>query len=234
MLNSDELQQLYARTSEKTLATWATQPGIGNIREQAFYDPNKLAITSGIQPALTEPLNLLLHELHELAGNDSYADVMPFSGLHFTFFAITMPLYQQRDSAILDPFLLAAFKEHAKNLTVTISDLQLVALPNQLLIAGTPDVKSLVAKEAFARQLLDSPWREKLRERHGDIPLPPPFWHSTLLRYQADFLPARFRDYFLTRQTRHYGAVSAKADLALTNYNWTEVLVCTGGGTGIR
>lgn len=226
MLNIDELQQLYARTSEKTLASWAKQPCIGKVREEAFYEPNKLAITSGIQPALTEPLSLLLQELHELAGNDSHADVMPFNGLHFTFFAITMPLYQQRDIAVLDPFLLAAFKEHAKDLTVTISNLRLVALPNQLLIAGTPDVKSLAAKEAFANQLVDSPWREKLRERHGDIPLQPPFWHSTLLRYQAEFLPARFRDYFHTRQQFNYGEVSAQASLAFTNYNWTEVYGC--------
>lgn len=226
MLNIDELQQLYARTSEKTLAMWATQPDMGRIREEAFYEPHKLAITSGIQPALTEPLKLLLHELHELAQNDALADVMPFNGLHFTFFAITMPLYQPSDIAKLDPFLLTAFKEHAKDLTVSISNLRLVALPNQLLIAGTPDVKSLAAKEAFASQLLDSPWREKLRERHGDIPLPPPFWHSTLLRYQADFLPARFRDYFHTQQSRIYGEVSAQAQLAFTNYNWTEVYGC--------
>ncbi|TNV22722.1 hypothetical protein FH968_01335 [Buttiauxella sp. B2] len=226
MLNSEELEQLYACTSEKTLATWAMQPGIRRIREEAFYEPHKLAITSGIQPALTEPLRQLLQELHELVGNDSLADVMPFNGLHFTFFAITMPLYQQSDIAALDPFLLAAFTEHAKNLTVVISHLRLVALPNQLLIAGIPDIKNQIAKEAFAHQLLDSPWSEKLRERHGDIPLPPPFWHSTLLRYQADFLPTRFRDYFHTRQSFNYGDVSAQTQLAFTNYNWTQVYGC--------
>jgi hypothetical protein len=226
LLNSDELQQLYGRTSEKTLANWATHVGIGRTRKEAFYEPHKLAITSGIQPVLTDPLHELLQELHELVQNDPLVDVMPFNGLHFTFFAITMPLYQPHDIASPDPFLLDAFAEHAKNLRVTIRNLRLVALPNQLLIAGIPDVKSQVAKEAFAQQLLDSPWHEKLRERHGDIPLPPPFWHSTLLRYQADFLPARFRDYFRTRQLRNYGDVSAQAQLAFTNYNWTEVYGC--------
>jgi hypothetical protein len=221
--NSEELQQLYTRTSEKTLTKWAMHPGIGRVREAAFYEPHKLAITSGIQPALTPPLRQLLHELHELAHNDPLADVMPYSGLHFTFFAITMPLYQCRDISMLDQQLPAIFAEHAQNLVATISNLRLVALPNQLLIAGTPDLDSQSAKAAFARQLLDSPWREKLRDRHGDIPLPPPFWHSTLLRYQAEFIPQHFRDYFLAHQSHHYGDVTAQVQLAFTNYNWTEV-----------
>lgn len=223
MSNSEELQQLYTRTSEKTLTKWAMHPSIGRVREAAFYEPHKLAITSGIQPALTPPLRQLLHELHELAHNDPLADVMPYSGLHFTFFAITMPLYQCRDISMLDQQLPAIFAEHAQNLVATISNLRLVALPNQLLIAGTPDLDSQSAKAAFARQLLDSPWREKLRDRHGDIPLPPPFWHSTLLRYQAEFIPQHFRDYFLAQQSHHYGDVTAQVQLAFTNYNWTEV-----------
>lgn len=223
MSNSEELQQFYTQTSEKTLAKWATHPDIGRVREEAFYEPHKLAITSGIQPALTPPLSQLLHELHELAHNDSLADVMPYSGLHFTFFAITMPLYQFRDISMLDQQLPAIFAEHAQNLVATISNLRLVALPNQLLIAGTPDVESQSAKATFAGQLLDSPWREKLLDRHGDIPLPPPFWHSTLLRYQSEFIPQHFRDYFLAHQSHHYGDVTAQVQLAFTNYNWTEV-----------
>lgn len=223
MSNSEELQQLYTRTSEKTLAKWAVHPDIGRVREEAFYEPHKLAMTSGIQPALTVPLSQLLRELHELAHNDPLADVMPYTGLHFTFFAITMPLYQRCDISMLDQQLSTIFAEHAENLVTTISNLRLVALPNQLLIAGTPDIKSQSAKAAFAHQLCDSPWREKLRERHGDISLPPPFWHSTLLRYQAEFIPQHFRAYFLAHQSQHYGDVTAQVQLALTNYNWTEV-----------
>ncbi|WMY76308.1 hypothetical protein RHD99_10445 [Buttiauxella selenatireducens] len=226
MLNSDDFPQLYRRTSEKTLEQWNAHSGIGQVRDEAFYDPHKLAITSGIQPALTPPLTQLLQELHQLAENDPRADVMPLSGLHFTFFAITMPQYLRSDIAAVDPELLSIFAEHAKNLTVSVRNLQLVALPNQLLIAGTPERNSLQAKEAFARRLIDSPWRDKLRERHGDIPLPPPFWHSTLVRYQAQFLPERFRNYFQARQAHHYGDVSAEVKLAFTNYNWTEVFSC--------
>lgn len=226
MFNPNELQMLYSMTSEKTLTKWAMHPGRGEIMQQAFYDQHKLAITSGIKPPLTAPLHDLLCEISELARGDPLADAMPLSGLHFTFFAITMPLYLRCDIAGIDPYLAAIFARQAKNLKVTISNLRLVALPNQLLIAGTPDVKSYEAKEGFARQLLDSPWRDKLRERHGDIPLPPPFWHSTLLRYQADFLPARFREYFMAHRTDNYGEVASAVRLAFTNYNWTEVYDC--------
>lgn len=229
MSNTEELQQLYTQTSENTLAKWAIHPGVGRVREEAFYEPNKLAITSGMQPALTPPLHQLLRELHELAHNDPLADVMPYTGLHFTFFAITMPLYQRRDISMLDQQLPTIFAEHANNLTASISNLRLVALPNQLLIAGIPDIESQSAKATFARQLLDSSWREKLRERHGDIPLPPPFWHSTLLRYQAQFIPRHFREYFLAHQSHHYGDVTAQVKLAFTNYNWTEVHSVSGG-----
>ncbi|WP_435927569.1 hypothetical protein [Dryocola sp. BD613] len=226
MFNPNELQTLYSSTSEKTLAKWAMHPERGQIMQQAFYNQHKLAITSGIKPPLTEPLHDLLCEISELARHDPLADTMPLAGLHFTFFAITMPVYQRSDLAGIDPWLLATFARLTKNHRVTISNLRLVALPNQLLLAGTPDAKSHAAKEAFARQLLDSPWRDKLRERHGDIPLPPPFWHSTILRYQADFLPARFRAYFMAHQADSYGDVSSALRLAFTNYNWTEIYDC--------
>ncbi len=226
MFNPNELQMLYSMTSEKTLAKWAIHPDCGEVMQQVFYDQHKLAITSGIKPPLTAPLHNLLCEISELALHDPLADVMPLSGLHFTFFAITMPIYQRADIADIDQYLLAIFARQAKNHRVTISNLRLVALPNQLLIAGTPDVKSYEAKEAFVRQLLDSPWRDKLCERHGDIPLPPPFWHSTLLRYQADFLPARYREYFMAHQGDNYGDISSAVRLAFTNYNWTEIYDC--------
>ena len=226
MFNPNGLQMLYSMTSEKTLAKWAIHPDRGEAMQQVFYDQHKLAITSGIKPPLTAPLHNLLCEISELALHDPLADVMPLSGLHFTFFAITMPIYQRADIADIDPYLLAIFARQAKNHRVTISNLRLVALPNQLLLAGTPDVKSYEAKEAFVRQLLDSPWRDKLCERHGDIPLPPPFWHSTLLRYQADFLPARYREYFMAHQGDNYGEVASAVRLAFTNYNWTEIYDC--------
>jgi hypothetical protein len=226
MFNPNELQQLYTHTSEKTLARWAAYPNRGKVLEQGFYDRQKLAITSGIKPSLTEPLHKLLSDIAGLAQDDPLADAMPLTGLHFTFFAVTMPIYQRCDIADIDANLSAIFAKNAKNHVVNISGLRLVALPNQLLIAGVPDEQSYTAKEAFARQLLASPWRDKVLTRHGDIPLPPPFWHSTILRYQAEFLPARFREYFRAHQAESYGDVASVVRLAFTNYNWTEVHDC--------
>lgn len=226
MFNPNALQQLYSTTSETTLARWAAHPNRGKVLEQGFYDRHKLAITSGIKPSLTQPLQNLLSEINGLVQGDALADAMPLTGLHFTFFAVTMPIYQKGDIDDIDPNLLAIFAKNAKKQIMKISDLRLVALPNQLLIAGVPDEESYAAKEAFARQLLASPWRDKVLTRHGDIPLPPLFWHSTILRYQAEFLPARFREYFRAHQAVNYGNVSSVVRLAFTNYNWTEVHDC--------
>jgi hypothetical protein len=58
--------------------------------------------------------------------------------------------------------------------------------------------------------------------RHANSPLPAPFWHSTLLRYNADFLPAELRQFFLERQDIDFGEIAGELTLAKINYNWTK------------
>ena len=57
--------------------------------------------------------------------------------------------------------------------------------------------------------------------RHNHSPLPAPFWHSTLLRYRAAFLPAKVRQFFIERQDHVFGEVAGEMSLARINYNWT-------------
>lgn len=78
-------------------------------------------------------------------------------------------------------------------LGITVRELRLVALPNQLLLAGIPDTLALRQRQAFCERLLTTDWQAALRLRHGNTPLPAPFWHTTLLRYQADCLPESLR-----------------------------------------
>ncbi|XZV66054.1 hypothetical protein M1D79_10630 [Enterobacter sp. SA24] len=124
--------------------------------------------------------------------------------------------------------LKSAFMDIAP-LTVTISDLRLVALPDQLLLAGTPDAVSLARRQHFADALLASPWKSALTQRYGNTPLPPPFWHSTLVRYEAARLPVRFRKYFEDQRASRFGGVSAPLTLALVNYNWSKKRVIETG-----
>lgn len=47
-MNSATLQNLYHAASEKTLAMWAKNAGIGEIKKESYYDPLKLALATGI------------------------------------------------------------------------------------------------------------------------------------------------------------------------------------------
>jgi hypothetical protein len=222
------LNALYDSTSSRTLAAWAQDPGTGATRSKPRYAKDKYALATGITPPLSPAISTLLQELHRLAAGDPLADVMPASALHFTFLAVTDALYDRPQPPQELASLKAAFMDIAP-LTMTISDLRLVALPDQLLLAGTPDAVSLARRQHFADALLASPWKEALTQRYGNTPLPPPFWHSTLVRYEAARLPVRFREFFEKERASPFGAVSAPLVLALVNYNWSEKSILATG-----
>lgn len=220
-MNSATLQNLYHAASEKTLAMWAKNAGIGEIKKESYYDPVKLALATGIQPAVPPAVSRLLDELKQLTGDDPLADTLPEQGLHFTFLPLTLPLYIEHAPL---PEKIAELRAlwsgfHAQN--IVIRDLRLVALPGQLLLAGIPDTPATDLRHAFCEKVLNSRWKEELLMRHTGSALPAPFWHTTLLRYGAAYLPAPLRQFFLARQTLNYGKVEGELMLAEVNYNWT-------------
>lgn len=224
-LSAAALSRLYTATSEKTLAAWQAAPDCGEPMRQAYYDPHKLALASGIQPALSSAVSALLAELALLTDGDERADIMPPAGLHFTFLPFTLPLYDdEHQPDDLAPLRALWQKWHRQPLN--IEALRLVALPSQLLLAGVADEKSIQARQALCEALLASPWRDKLMARHRNAPLPPLFWHTTLLRYRAQYLPLPIRHFFAQHQHQRYGAVEGTLTLAQVNYNWTRVLPC--------
>lgn len=87
------LQTRYRSANENTIALWAKNAGIGNIREENYYDPVKLALAAGIKPSVSLPVLRLLDELQRLTQADPLADTLPVQGLHFTFLPLTLPLY---------------------------------------------------------------------------------------------------------------------------------------------
>ncbi|PWC19666.1 hypothetical protein [Brenneria corticis] len=218
----DILQDLYHSTSEATLQQWEKQSGIGELMKGHYYDTSRLAFTSGFQPPATPDIRRLLAQLDELAGNDPLADVMPVYGLHFTFLPITQQIYSPDRQPDNFSELQSLWQEY-EGKTVRISDLRLVALPGQLLLAGIPDKESIAARHQLASSLLASSWQEALRNRHANTPLPAPFWHSTLLRYRAQRLPEAFRQFFIAQRHQRYGSVHGRLKLVLSNYNWTQL-----------
>ncbi len=97
-----------------------------------------------------------------------------------------------------------------------------MALPGQLLLAGIPENPAIALRHSFCEKVLESDWKNELLLRHHGSALPAPFWHSTLLRYNAAFLPATLRQFFLKRQDIDFSDVTGELILARVNYNWTQ------------
>lgn len=216
------LPNLYRSTNVNTIAMWKENAGVGEIREGNYYDPTKLALAAGIQPPLPLSVLRLLDELKKLTGDDPLADTLPAHGFHFTFLPLTLPLYQVNEAmpAKVAQLLNIWTEYHTKK--IIIRDLRLVALPSQLLLAGIPNEPAIAMRHSFCDKILQSRWKDELLMRHTNTLLPAPFWHSTLLRYNADFLPTTVREFFFERQEIDYADVAGELTLARINYNWTK------------
>ncbi|HBH64196.1 MAG TPA: hypothetical protein DEA88_09120 [Erwinia persicina] len=216
------LQDMYRSANENTIATWTKNAGIGEIREENDYDPVKLALAAGIRPPLSLSVSRLMDELKRLTKEDPLADILPTHGFHFTFLPLTLPLYNvnERLPAKVDQLTHIWTEFHAKK--IVIRDLRLVALPRQLLLAGIPEHPATTMRQSFCERILNSQWKNEVLMRHTGSPLPAPFWHSTLLRYGAAYLPATVRHFFIERQAINFGDVAGELTLARVNYNWTK------------
>lgn len=221
---SYQLEKLYRQTSDHTLSGWQQEQDGGAPLSESRYAKDKFALTAGIRPDINDEIHPLLAELHRLSQRDPLADPMPFSALHFTFLAITQPIYIELAAQVDFTELQHAFNAITP-LQVSLTQLRLVALPGQLLLAGIPDANSIAMRAAFTQRLLSTPWRTELQKRYPNTALPPPFWHSTLLRYEAEQLPQRFRSFFLDNRKTLCGAIEAPLKLVMSNYNWSRVRI---------
>jgi len=213
---------MYRTANENTLAIWAKNAGIGEIRKENYYDPLKLALATGIQPTVPVKVSRLLCELQQLTQDDPLADILPAHGLHFTFLPLTLPLYNINEPLPANVEQLTTLWTQFDAKKIIIRNLQLVALPGQLLLAGIPENPAIALRQSFCEKVLETDWKNELLRRHHGSALPAPFWHSTLLRYNAAFLPATLRQFFLKRQDMDFGDVTGELILARVNYNWTQ------------
>lgn len=219
----ESLHQAYVDVTQKTLKVWEKSAGQGVVRDEPFYPPTKLAISSGNRPPLSPELLSLLSEMKASTQGDSLADPNPAEGLHFSFFPVTNALYDSVEEAQDRDEVAAMFTRCCADHVMHISQLRLVALPNQILLAGLPDAQSLRVRKQFAEALLASTWAGKVRARYPDGDIPQPFWHSTLLRYNADVVSPELYALFLRFQNQNFGDVSVPVRLVMCNYNWQQV-----------
>ncbi|QLK63272.1 hypothetical protein GE278_11180 [Enterobacteriaceae bacterium Kacie_13] len=223
MHTGEMIHQAYENTIERTLNLWNAHGETGKARTEPFYHPTKLAITSGNRAGAA--MAGLLSDLTAAAQGDKLADIAPPGGMHFTFFAITQALYDSPEDAEDLAGLVETFEQHCAGHVMQISELQLIALPNQLLLAGIPDRDSLRVRQSLAEHLLATKWAGKIKDRYPNAAIPQIFWHSTLLRYSAEFMPEPLRAFFHENRHRNFGAVSLPVKLVMTNYNWTDTVL---------
>lgn len=215
------LQERYRSANENTVAMWAKNAGIGEVREESYYDPAKLALATGIQPPVSFNVSCLISELQRLTKDDPLADTLPAQGFHFTFLPLTLPLYNLNQPLPAKVAQLTNIWAEFHGRKIVIRNLRLVALPSQLLLAGIPETSAIAMRQSFSEKVLASQWKNELLMRHTNSALPAPFWHSTLLRYRAAFLPAALRQFFLERQASDFADAAGELTLAKVNYNWT-------------
>lgn len=223
MQSKDAIHQAYEKVTNNSLALWETSAGRGTPIETPFYHPTRLAVSSGNRPHLCDSLLELLMALNQVAQSDPLVDVNPPQGVHFSFFPITRDIYDSPQDVEDIEQLQAIFTQHCANHVMHISQLRLVALPNQILLAGIPDEKSLRVRQRLADVLLDSPWREKVRARYPSGDIPQLFWHSTLMRYSADVVSPEIREAFKRFQHLDFGQVQLPVRLVLCSYNWQRL-----------
>lgn len=219
MAADDALETAYNAESEATLAKWALRTNVGAAQTAPFH-PTRISITTGSYLPHADSVAALLARLADCVEADPVADLISPANLHATFLALSQPLYDSEAAIPALPEVREAFDAHCQGQTMRLHGLRLVALPNALILAGQPDSSTFERRQSFARALLASSWRVTLQERYPGRPIPPLFWHSTLLRYHAELLPEHLRRFFLAERGQRYGSISVPIRLLATSYDW--------------
>ncbi|WP_141097368.1 MULTISPECIES: hypothetical protein [Pantoea] len=225
MDNENYLQNVYTNRSQETIHEWLLElENNFNEKDVVFYPEKLLALTSGIQPELNPQIRVLLSDLRSLTNVDLLAEVMSEENFHMTFLAVTQSIYESYEDTADIVDLIERFSLIIRNSTLNVKELQLVALPNQLLLAGIPDSNSISLRQNFWNDLMSSDWQSKLQDRYPGKALPPDFWHTTIMRYKSKKLPPLVREYFLSNSDMRYGEIEGKIKLVLAPYNWNNPL----------
>ncbi len=218
-----DADSLYDATCEGTVARWAKRGDIGDVVDRPFH-PTKLSLTTGNLPGPLASILDVLAQIRRSVDGDPLADALdPACSAFYVSGPLSTGLIPSLDHLPDLTDVRQAFARHCHGQTFRLHNLRLVALPNALLIAGSPDASSASRRAAFAESLLASSWAGALRARYPKGDIPPAFWHSTLVRYHADRLPGHVRRIFTANRMARYGDVSLEIGLLATDYHWQVV-----------
>lgn len=218
--------KIYTDRSLETIREWSADRIENSKKDIVFYPEKLLALTSGTQPDLNLKIRTLMADIYSLTINDPFAEVIRKENFHITFLAITQSIYESLEDVAALSNLKDRFGFVIRNNELKVRDLRLVALPNQLLLAGTPDNSSIILRQKMWDDLINSEWASKLISRYqGNTP--PDFWHTTILRYKSHSLPPLIKDYFLSHCKNRYDGIEGKINLVLAPYDWHKAkIIC--------
>ncbi|MCC3748592.1 hypothetical protein LLQ46_17225 [Rouxiella badensis] len=218
-----EIQQAYDNAQSRTEALWQKSADIGVRRATPFFHPALLCQTIAIKPPLNSKILALLAQLRQLTEGDSLAEVMSSEAIHFTYLAIGTQKYGPEKAQDISPDLLTIFEQCCADQPVHISGLRLLALADQILLAGFPDEHSYWRRQDLTARVLGSSVREEVLACHKGA-IPQVFWHSTLMRYNAERMPTALRQFVIDHIADDYGEVLSTLRLVLTDYRWERTL----------
>jgi hypothetical protein len=218
------IEREYAKIENRTLATWESEPGVGD-HQPLPYDEELLAFTTGQRFFPTDTLLELHDELLEIGFFDYNLRVIARMNMHLTLLALSPHRYPGPDDYPTELGLLKdLYTQHAGQVRFTLSSLRLVPLPNTLLLAGIPNEEAFAARNRFAAALLASEWSAHLKARYEPHPVPPVIWHTTLVRSNRRFLPQTIRNVFHRYRGKRFPDIDlGQPILAAVSYDWSRV-----------
>ncbi|MBT5960441.1 MAG: hypothetical protein HOG99_02815 [Gemmatimonadetes bacterium] len=224
MTGLEEIEEAYAQTRSATLAAWAEHEGCGEPISAGF-SKELLGVAVGQRFNHEGWLSELHARAKQCAASDTAMDVVPRDCLHFTFLALAKSEFGSVDSLPLElSSAKEAYRSHVAALSFTMNRVRLLPLRNALVLAGVPDETSHRVRAEFASTLLGGPWSKHLRARYDGFEIPPTLWHTTLVRYESEFLPKAVRDLYHEFASQSIDRIVIGTPiLAAVTYNWTRV-----------
>jgi len=221
MTNRDPIETVYVRTSEATLATWSNNQGPGRAKTPSYHRRH-LGVTTGERFTPCDWIEQCHHEALKCAEDDARIDVLPRECLHFTFLALAnhdFPMLSDLPAEL--DVLRSSYHRLVRGVQFSVHDVRLLPLRNALVLAGIPNDESFRARADFASELLAGPWSPLLRKRYAGLEIPPLFWHTTLLRYDTEYMPMCCREIYNRYADRTMAVIGLGVPkLLATSYNW--------------
>ena len=232
MFNSNlNVEHEYSQLAENTLRLWNQNPGSGDFQElpDGYW---KFGISTGSYFQIPKLLQPLIDAIENIRQLDANLVTIPSGCHHFTFLALAGHEFDEFQSLPKEIFDLKNLCDRFLNFPIwQLDSLRLLPGPNFLLLVGTPTPELIALRERFAAELLVSPWRTYILNRHEykGYPFPPRIWHTTLCRYKAQFLPESLRQLYHEFKDQRFGSIHLEPPLLRrVNYDWSVTSLVRG------